>query len=250
MKILTPTPLMRDAAAVLEAVRDDLVVIGAVAVQVALAGHEVAVTPTRDVDAGVANDAVERVVAHLERQGMRRSEAAHERAFTWIKDELKIRLLRKFEPFPRGASRGLPVSNMLGELSVHRVLVAFTDEPERGRFWAASPAGLIGLKEAAFGRTRHSGEPVDRDFSDVALLIDRLGDEIVDEIRGPSPMRSRAIRAARRLCSEDEAIDAAARELARTSAYDTEREAALAVQRACRRLLQRLGVPADAGGDE
>jgi hypothetical protein len=58
------------------------------------------------------------------------------------------------------------------------------------------------------------------------------------------------IRAARRLCSEDDTIDAAARELARIGAYDTEREAALAVQRACRRLLQRLGVPADAGGDE
>jgi hypothetical protein len=182
---------MRDATDVLEPVREDVVVIGAVAVQVALVGHDVALTPTRDVDAGVANEAVERVVAHLERQGVRRSEEAHERSFTWVKDELKIQLLRKFEPFPKGASRGLPVSNLLGELSVHRVLVAFTDEPDRGRFWAASPAGLIGLKEAAFGRTRHSGEPVDRDFSDVALLIDRLDDGIVAELRRPSPMRSR-----------------------------------------------------------
>jgi hypothetical protein len=108
VKVLSPTPLIRDAAAVLEPVREDLVVIGAVAVQVALSGRDVALTPTRDVDAGVANEAVERVVAHLERQGMRRSEEAHERSFTWIKDELKIQLLRKFEPFPKGASRGLP----------------------------------------------------------------------------------------------------------------------------------------------
>jgi hypothetical protein len=131
---------------------------------------------------------------------------------------------------------------MLGELSDHRVMVAFAEEPGQARFWAASPAGLIGLKEAAFGRRRHSGEPVDRDFSDVALLIDRLADEIVDEIRSPSTMRSRVIRAARRLWSED----AAARELARIGACDTEREAGLAVQRACRTFLQRLGVAPDA----
>jgi hypothetical protein len=84
---------MHDAAAVLEPVREDVVVIGAVAVQVALDGHDVAVAPTRDVDAGVANEAVERVVAHLEHQGMRRSEEAHERSFTWVKDDLKIQLV-------------------------------------------------------------------------------------------------------------------------------------------------------------
>jgi hypothetical protein len=33
--------------------------------------HEVALTPTRDVDAGLATDAVERVVAHLEARGLR-----------------------------------------------------------------------------------------------------------------------------------------------------------------------------------
>lgn len=52
-------------------------------------------------------------------------------------------------------------------------MVAFEAEPERGRFWIASPAALVGLKEAADGRTRFSGEPVDRDFSDVALMLDR-----------------------------------------------------------------------------
>lgn len=59
MKLVSPTPLMLDAAAVLETLGDDLLVIGAVAVQVALAGHDVALAPTRDVDAGVANSAVE-----------------------------------------------------------------------------------------------------------------------------------------------------------------------------------------------
>jgi hypothetical protein len=53
------------------------------------------------------------------------------------------------------------------------VLVAFTDQPQRGRFWAASPAALVALKAQAFGRTRHDGKAVDRDFSDAMLLLDR-----------------------------------------------------------------------------
>jgi hypothetical protein len=63
---------------------------------------------TRDVDAGVANEAVERVVAHLQSKDERGSEEAHERSFTWVNDELKIQLLRKFEPFPRGPREGFP----------------------------------------------------------------------------------------------------------------------------------------------
>ena len=139
-------------------------------------GHEVVLTPTRDVDAGVATDDVKRVVAHLEDRGLQPSELAHERSFTWVKDALKIQLLRPFHPFPKGAARGLPVNNMVSELAEHRVIVAFDTDPERGRFCAASPAALVGLKEAAFGRTRFSGESVDRDFSDVALLLGCLGE--------------------------------------------------------------------------
>jgi hypothetical protein len=59
---------------------------------------------------------------------------------------------------------------MIPELDRHRDLVAFEDSPKTPRFWVASPAALVGLKEAAFGRTRPGGESVDRDFSDVALL--------------------------------------------------------------------------------
>lgn len=44
----------------LATVRDDVVVIGATAVQVALAGREAAVTPTRDIDAGTRTEAVGR----------------------------------------------------------------------------------------------------------------------------------------------------------------------------------------------
>jgi hypothetical protein len=98
--VVTPTPLLLEAAEVLKGIRDDVVVIGAVAVQVALDGQVVALTPTRDVDAGVATDAAERVVAHLEHRGLRPSELPHGRSFTWIKDSLKVQLLR---PFHRAA---------------------------------------------------------------------------------------------------------------------------------------------------
>jgi hypothetical protein len=73
VRVVTPTTLLLEAAEILEGIRDDVVVIGAVAVQVALDGHEVVLTPTRDVDAGVATDAAERVVAHLEERGLRLS---------------------------------------------------------------------------------------------------------------------------------------------------------------------------------
>ena len=83
VKVVRPTPLLLEAAEVLADVRDDVVVIGAVAVQAHLADCEVALTPTRDVDAGIATDAVEHVVAHLEDRGLRRSDLPHERPFTW-----------------------------------------------------------------------------------------------------------------------------------------------------------------------
>jgi hypothetical protein len=241
VRVVTATPLLRDAAEVLAPLRDDVVVIGALAVQVALAGHDVALTPTRDVDAGVATDAVERVVSHLEAEGLHRSDLAHERAFTWVRDELKVQLLRPFHPFPKGAARGLPINNMITELDAHRMLVALDTAPEEGRFWVATPAALVGLKEAAFGRTRPDGEAVDRDFSDAALVIDRLADEMAEELADRSPMRGRVTRAARRLYSEDEATAAAAREFVRTGEEDTHAAAEASVRRAARRLLRLLG---------
>jgi hypothetical protein len=185
VRVVHPSELMREAAVVLEPVRDDIVIIGAVAVQIALDGHQVALaatrdidvaltlTPTRDIDAGVKTDAVHRVVARLEEIGLRRSDVPHEHSFTWVKGDLKVQLLRPFDPFPKGSAKGLPVSNIIPELHAHRVAVAFDDTPDTFRFWAASAAALIGLKEAAFGRTRPGGEPVDRDFSDVAMLLEQ-----------------------------------------------------------------------------
>lgn len=140
MRIVTPTTLLLEAAEVLDGIRDDVVVIGAVAVHVALDGHEVFLTPTRDVDAGVATDAAERVVAHLEKRGLRPSELPRERSFTWVKDALKVQLLRPFHPFPKGAARGLPVNNMVSELAQHRVMVAFEARGSQASRWTATSA--------------------------------------------------------------------------------------------------------------
>lgn len=238
---MTATTLLLEAAEVLDGIRDDVVVIGAVAVQVALDGHEVVLTPTRDVDAGIATEAAERVVAHLEDRGLRPSELPHERSFTWVKGALKVQLLRPFHPFPKGAARGLPVNNMVSELGQHRVMVAFDTDPEIGRFWAASPAALIGLKEAAFGRTRFSGESVDRDFSDVASLLDRLGKEIATEVSPAPAMRARVVRAAQRLLNDEAALTAAARELVASGQEQDQRTAETGVRRAARRFLRRVG---------
>lgn len=240
MKLVRPSELMREAAAVLEPVRDDVVIIGAVAIQVALDGQDVALTPTRDIDAGVDSTAVDRVVGQLEASGLTPSDIPHERSFTWVKSELKVQLLRPFHPFPKGSAKGLPVNNVLPELDRHRVAVAFDETPDILRFWAASAAALVGLKEAAFGRTRPGGEPVDRDFSDAAMLLERLIDEITEELPDPSPMRGRAVRAAQRLLT-DEASEAAARELVKTGEQDTQRGAELAVRRAAQAFLRRIG---------
>jgi hypothetical protein len=240
VRVVAPTRLLKEAAVILEPIREEVVVIGALAVHVALDGHDAALTPTSDIDAGVATDAVQRVVAHLEQSGLRQSELPSERSFTWIKGDVKVQLLRPFHPFPKGVARGLPINNMVAELRDHRWLVSFEDRPDRGHFWAATPAALVALKEAAFGRTRPSGDPVDRDFSDVALLFNQLGDQIATEVSSASPMRSRVIHAAQRLDRDEAAIAAAARELVRSGQDETQLTAEAFVRRAARQLLQHV----------
>lgn len=240
MKVVTPTRLLLDAAAVLESIRDDVVVIGALAVQIALDGHDIALTPTSDVDAGVETEAVDRVVAHLERSGLQRSDVTYERPFTWVRNDLKVQLLRPFHPFPKGAARGLPTNNLVSELANGRRLVSFSESPAIGRFWAATPAVLVGLKGAAFGRTRPSGEPVDRDFSDVALLLDRVQEEIAAEVSAQSPIHNRVVAAARRLIDDDMAVAAAAREFVHAGHEQTQLAAETSVRRIARDALRRL----------
>jgi hypothetical protein len=232
---------MRDAATILAPVKDRVVVVGALAVQIALDGTEAALTPTGDIDAGIDAEDADEVVAHLEGRGLRRSELPHERDFTWVRDEIKVQLMAPFNPIAkrRPPAKGLPDNNLIGEVKRHRWLVAFEESPNLGHFYAAKPVALVGLKEKAFGRTRPNGEKVDRDYSDVVLLFDRLQDEIVKEAEGHGQMRARAVRAAERL-AEDEPREAAARELVASGEQESVPLAEAMVVRASRDILSAL----------
>lgn len=129
---------------------------------------------------------------------------------------------------------------MVPELRDYRGLIAFEDTPTAPRFWSATPAALVGLKGAAFGRTRPDGSSVDRDFSDVVLLLDRLGEHIAGEVAERNVMRSRVESAAERLLREGAATEAAARELVSLREYDSQRVAELAVRRTTQLFLRRL----------
>jgi hypothetical protein len=236
VRVVAPNRLMWEAAEILGPVRDEVTVFGALAVQIALDGHDVALALTSDVDAGLPTEAVDDVVEHLESKGFRRGGLDHERAFTWVQGDIKVQLIRPFHPFPKGAAQGLPENNLVARLDQLRWPVAFDGEPDKGRFWAAKPAVLVALKESAFGRTRPDGEPVRRDFSDVALLLDRLGEEIVAEIHGDHELQTRVTRAAERLTDDEAAIAVAASELV-SSGHD---ENQLAAERAVRRAGQRF----------
>jgi hypothetical protein len=219
-----PSDLLRRGAELLGPVRDEVVLIGALAVQVALYGSDTLLTPTSDIDVGSSTERANEVVAHLEQAGLKRSELEHEKPFTWVGDEIKVQVVRPFHPFPKGAAAGLPVNQLVPELEVNRWLVAFKDEPAVGVLWAAKPAALVALKQKAFGRARPSGEKVDRDFSDVALLFDYVGGEIVEEVATGGQIRDRVIAAAERLHEDAEAAEAAARELLAIKEVETLRE--------------------------
>lgn len=244
MKVIAPNQLLRDAAGALVAVRDDVVVFGASAITVALHGRPAAITPTRDVDVRTTADDAARVIKTLEAAGMTRSELEHEEPFTWVRGDLKVQLVRPFHPFPKGPARRLPINNTLSELDRHRVAVAFDDEPTTQRLWCANASALVVLKAQAFGRTRHDGNPVDRDYADVVQLLEHTIDEIVAETVDDLSMRGRVVDAARRVVSDDEALGAATRELVRSGAYPSPRAARDASRRAIARALRSLDATA------
>jgi hypothetical protein len=133
VKVITPTPLVAEAADVLAGFRDLVVVVGAAAIEVALSGTDVAITPTRDVDVVVPVAAAAAIVTALEADGLRRSDVPHERAFTWVRGDLKVQLVRTFHPFPSEIAKALPqnpVFGMAGE-PTSQVEVAFASEPAR-----------------------------------------------------------------------------------------------------------------------
>lgn len=241
MKVVRPTPLLEAAADALGPVRDDVVVIGATAIEVALMPYDVAITPTRDIDVVVPTEEAAAVVQALERSGLEPSREGGEPG-TWVRGDLKVQLVRSFHPFAKPPATALPDNpafGMAGPLP-HRVEVAFSDDPEQSRLWSANAACLVALKEAAFGRTR-DGAVAERDFHDVYLLVAHAREDLVAEVaRAEYEVRARVRRALDRLASGGEETAAAARQSVRLGEAATQREAEAAIRRAATRAARDL----------
>jgi hypothetical protein len=216
--------------------------------EVALADAGAAITPTRDIDLVVPVDRAAAVVRHLELVDMRRSGVPYERAFTWVRGDLKVQLVRDVHPFAKPPAKALPVNPVFGMAArrTHQVAVAFTDEPGEHRLTAVGAACLLALKEAAFGRTRADDDgPVERDFHDAFLLVDAAADDVVAGlVVAEYEVRQRARRAISQLADGTDATVAAARQAVRLDPTLTQRRAESAIRRSARRIQRRLN---DAG---
>jgi hypothetical protein len=182
VKVIEPSDLLREAAQALRVVKDEVVVVGAAAIEVALHGVPALITPTRDVDVVVDTIAVDTVVRQLEVAALVPSQLDYERGFTWVRDDLKVQLIRGYHPFPQGVSTGLPVNPVADAARdvANREEVAFEERPSTAQLWVATAACLIALKLNAFGRTRPpDNEVVRRDFHDVYLLVDHVPDQVL-----------------------------------------------------------------------
>jgi hypothetical protein len=253
LKVVPPTRLLAEAAQVLEEIRDDVIVVGAAALEVALVPESpgptrdldlVVITPTRDVDAVVPVERAAAVVAHLEATDLRRSDVPHERAFTWVRGDLKIQLVRTFHPFPKPPASELPTNPVFGMAAqaAHQIEVAFVDDPDMPRLVCANSACLLALKQAAFGRTRPPDNlPVERDFHDAYLLVSSTPETLVEELaRADYEVRTRAADAVFRLAAGGDATAAAGRQMVRLRTTASQREAEAAVRRAAVRMQRRL----------
>jgi hypothetical protein len=245
VRILDPTPFIAEAAHVLAVVRDEVVIVGAAALEVALAEEKrLAITPTRDVDVVVPTERAEVVISLLEAADMDRSEVPHERGFTWVRGDLKVQLVRTFHPFPTPPARKLPGNPVFGMARgpAHQVRVAFADDPIRHRLTCANAACLLALKQAAFGRTRPTDdEPVERDFHDAFLLISGVPNSLVDELRvAGHEVRHRAADAIAQLAAGANATAAAGRQMVRLGDSSTQRVAEAEVRRAASRIQRTL----------
>jgi hypothetical protein len=250
VKVVAPTRLLAEAADVLADVRDDVVVVGAAALEVALAdAGSVVITPTRDVDIVVPTERAAHVVARLEAADLRRSEIEHERDFTWVRGDLKVQLMRSFHPFPKPPAIALPGNPVFGMAAdpTHQVIVAFSDCPGEPKLHCVNVACLLALKQAAFGRTRApDGAPIERDYHDAYLLISAVPDALrADYHRAEHEVRTRAIDAVAQLAAGDEATIAAARQMVRLRAAASQRVAEATVRRAATRAQKLLTEPSN-----
>jgi hypothetical protein len=240
--------LLAEAAEVLADVRNDVVVVGAAALEVALAEQSSAViTPTRDIDVVVAVDHVAEVVARLEAADLHRSDVEYERAFTWVRGDLKVQLVRTFHPFPKPPAKALPANPAFGMASnpVHQITIAFLEEPNEPRLHCANTACLLALKQAAVGRTRPPDNvPVERDYHDAFLLISAVPAALLGDFeRAEYEVRTRVIDAIAQLAAGDAATAAAARQMLRLRVATSQRSAEATVRRAALRVQRQLQAP-------
>jgi len=191
VKVIAPSGLLREAADALGPVWQEVVVIGAAALQIVLADDlsanaapvgliEFVVSPTRDVDVAVEMPAAEAVVSQLEHAGLEPSDEPYERGFTWVRGDLKVQLVRPFHPFPSTTAERLPTNPQLSLLArlQHRLTVAFEEAPIEPRLQSANAAALVALKQVAFGRTRPDGTAVARDYHDVYAVVAARSDDL------------------------------------------------------------------------
>ena len=247
-KVIAPSVLVREAADVIGPFWQQVVVVGAAALQIVLAEsiggnvHVAAtsdldlviVTPTRDVDLAVETEQAEGVIVALEDAGLSQSAETHEQGFTWVRGDLKIQLMRPFHPFPAARVAPLPINTVASELreEVHRDVVAFADDPGVPRLQSVSAAALVALKEAAFGRIRPDNQPVERDYHDVYLVVRDKPDDLERSYRPASfHVRSRVDRALATLADGGEATQAAARQETLITGRGNARETAENVRR-------------------
>jgi hypothetical protein len=244
VKVVSPSRLLAEAAEVLAPVLNEVVVVGAAALEVALADAAMVLTPTRDVDVVVPVDLARDVVDHLEAADLRPSEAPHERGFTWTRGDLKVQLVRTFHPFPGIVAKPLPENPVFGMAAQreNQSVVAFAEEPETARVICANAGCLLALKQAAFGRTRATDDtPVERDFHDAYLLISSLPEAVLGDMTvGGHELRTRAVDAIDQLAAGGNATQGAARQMVRLRAVGTQREAEAAVRRAAIRIQRQI----------
>lgn len=242
MKVVEPTRLMVEAAHVLEPIIEDVVVIGAVAVEVALAGKQLPLTPTRDIDLAVGARDPTPVIRHLQDSGLVPSEAEGERGFSWVRGDLRVQLLARPGPPRMAPTHRLPKIAATVIADRHNQPVAFADSPRKPRFRCATPAALLALKQTAFGRKDHRGRPVHRDYLDALQLLQQLDTELIQEIEtsGDPALRGHALKAAEALARDQAATTAAADELLRTGGAESRRAATLEVIRVAEAFLREL----------
>jgi hypothetical protein len=256
---------MVEAADVLAPVLDDVVVIGAVALVVALSPDRdsehpgvasraagglatisptrdvgpIPIAPTRDVDLAVDHELAMAVIEHLTAAGLEPSEEKGEAGFTWQRGDFKVQLMTP----PAGRFAGkpkLPAQTALSYLPGHVVPIAFTDEPGRIRLRCASAGALVGLKHAAFGRRTYSGDLVDRDYHDAFQLLTLARRDVLADAAVDGNIRAVAKRVAERLAVDNGATSAAARERLALGLDPTLLAAERAIIRGARRALRDL----------